>query len=220
MKALATLVLLLATSLGAPGAARAGTIVDGVGDAVAVFGEPGPLLDIDTLTVTPSGGDLLVSVTFHTPILPASSEAANSLFGGLDFDFDRDPLTGDPPFQNNFPAFAQLEFGSELSVDFFFEGENPGFVGVYDNLSHTLIGTVPVTFTESGVSYDLPMSLTTISGPFYVTAGFGTSAQPTDAMDVFGVVPEPAPLVLLELGIAVLGGAHLVSWRSARDARS
>jgi hypothetical protein len=204
MHAFAIIVVLIATSLGALDDVRAATIVDPMGDAVAVFGAPGPLIDIDTITVTPGGSQIQVFVTFHTPISPASSNAPNSLLGGLDFDFDRNALTGDPPFQNNFPQFAQLDFGSDRSVDFFSELSHPGFVDVFDNFTHTMVGTIPATFTATSVSYALPLSLTNANGPFYFTAGFGTPNQPTDALDVRGVVPEPATPLLLLLGIAML----------------
>ena len=205
MRALWITVGLLTLQLMASEAARATVIVDPAGDALAVFGAPGPLIDIDTVTAVISGSELQVSVTFHTPIAPASVGAANSLRGGFDFDFDRNPLTGDPPLQMFFsPPFVTLDFGSDVSVDFFSELVHPGFIDVFDNLTLTLIDVIPVTFTATSASYAIPLSLLNVNGPFYFTAAFGTFDQPTDALDVRGTVPEPSTLLLLPLGIFVL----------------
>jgi len=186
--------------------AWATSVIDRVGDAVAVFGAPGPLIDIDAATVTRTGPDLHVVVTFHNAILPASSNAPNALFGGFDFDFDRNAATGDPPLQNHFsPPFTMLDFGSDVSVDFFSEIVHPGFVDVFDNISLVLLATIPVTFTGTSVSYFIPLSLIRDQGgSFYFTATFGTVDQPTDALDIRAAVPEPPTSILLLMTIPIL----------------
>lgn len=130
---------------------------------------------------------------------------ANSLFGGFDFDFDRNALTGDPPLQMFFsPPFVALDFGSDVSVDFFSESVHPGFIDVFDNLTLTMLGVIPVTYTAMSASYAIPLSLLNINGPFFFTATFGTFDQPTDALDVRGTVPEPSTLLLLSLSALML----------------
>ena len=43
-------------------------VVDGEGDVFDTFGSGPPLHDIDTVTANVVGGNLEVSITFHTPI--------------------------------------------------------------------------------------------------------------------------------------------------------
>ena len=199
--------LLAGLALVAP--APAATIVDPIGDAVAVFGAPGPLLDLTQVRVARVGADLEVEFQFAGPIAPASSLAPNSVVGGLDLDLDRNPATGDPPFQNNFaPPFTSLALGSEISIDLFSELFHPGFAGVFDNISHVFLSTlIPLTFDVDSISFSVPLSVLGNPEEFFFTAGFGTLEQPTDALDVRGdtvSVPAPMSLALLLAALPLL----------------
>lgn len=189
----------------------AATIVDPTGDAVAVFGAPGLLLDLTSVRVDRSSTQIDVELRFAGPISPASKLAPNSVVGGLDLDLDRNSATGDPPFQNNFaPPFASLALGSEISIDLFSELFHPGFAEIFDNLVHAPLATlIPVTFGVDRVALSVPLSLLGNPGDFYFTAGIGTLDQPTDALGVRGGTAA-GPASLLLLGAALL---LLLAWR-------
>jgi len=60
---------------------------------------------------------LILTLTFASPVAPASAAAANSLSGAIEFDIDDNAATGDEPFSNSNGAFADL--GVEFLVSLF-----------------------------------------------------------------------------------------------------
>lgn len=177
-------------------------VVDPFGDAVDVFGEGGPLLDIDTIDVRYDAEHLLVSMSFHTEISAPSAHRANSLVGAFEFDVDRDPATGEEPLQNEFaPPFAGLSAGIDFAASFFTEEDHPGFVEIHDTSFH-LVSTVPIEFTSHGLSFAVPLDDLGSDGVVDFTTVIGTAHQPTDATNVVGrsvPVPTPGSLTLLAL---------------------
>src|SRR5262249_40517050 len=71
--------------------ASGAAIADPVGDT---FGSGPVQLDITSIDAVGAAGTLTFTLTFANTISPASSAAANSIFGFIDIDVDRNPLTG------------------------------------------------------------------------------------------------------------------------------
>lgn len=187
---------------GVAGGIQDSPVVDPLGDAVDTFGAGPPLLDIDTIDVTYDATDLSFSMTFHTPIAPASAGVPESLAGVFEFDIDKDPFTGNAPVQNIFsPPFAFLNLGIDYVLDFNSEAATPGQalllpIGAGDA---TLI---PLEFTEFSVSGVIPLdSLGFDDGDLHFSTIIGTGPQPTDATNVIGAsVPAPGAAALLVIG--------------------
>lgn len=179
-------------------------VVDPMGDAVDTFGAGPPLLDIDTISVSYDATDLFFSMTFHTPIAPASAGLPESLAGVFEFDVDKDAATGVPPVQNVFsPPFMALELGADYLLSFDSEIAHPGLLDLVP-LGPGDPSLIPVEFTDFSVSGVIPLAaLGGVDGDLYFSTIIGTFPQPTDAIDVIGhsvVVPAPGAAALLALG--------------------
>jgi len=187
---------------GVAGGAVDSPVVDPFGDAIDVFGEGPPLLDIDTITVTFDADSLFFDMSFHTPIAPASAGVPESLAGVFELDVDQDDLTGAPPLQNVFsPPFVPLDMGADYLLDFASEIAHPGFLDLVP-LGPGAPALIPVEYTEFGVSGVIPLAaLGDDDGSVFFTTIIGTFPQPTDATDVVGAsVPAPGAAALLGLG--------------------
>jgi hypothetical protein len=180
-------------------AAQSGPVIDAFGDAVPVFGEPTPLIDIDTLDVRYDATDLYITMTFHTPIAPASAGRPNSLVGLIELDTDENPDTGVEAVQNMYaPPFAPVGLGVDYFCDFFTEHDTPGFISILKHPLHEPVATVPVEFTERSVRFAVPLATLGGDGRLNFTATVGTFDQPTDAMDTIGrSVPGPTALAFV-----------------------
>ena len=189
---------------GGPGAegGNFSPLVDGEGDAQDTFGAGPPLLDIDTMSVSYSGGNLFFEMTFHTPIAPASAAVPESLFGIFEFDTDQNAGTGFAPLQNAFsPPFAALTAGVDFFLDFNSDLAHPGQFDVID-VNDGPIGTVDAVFGDMSVAATIPLAmLGGDDGLLDFTTTIGTGPQPTDATNVVGTsVPAPGALALLAIG--------------------
>lgn len=190
--------------------------IDPTGDTFA----PGP--DITSYgAARMSTGDVVFTVNFAGPISPPSAFAANSVAGFIDIDADQNPATGAAPQLNRFippvpgPAIA---LGDEFYVLLDSEAFNPGFVDVLNAITNATVATVPVTFTQQGLSLAIPSSLLNDDGRLNFAVLVGTfggdlsdrapnGATPAASIDVdVAAIPEPGTLVLLGLGLASLLG--------------
>lgn len=186
------LVWSLVVALGIGGIGEAGIIVDPQGDAIAGFGDGGPLFDLDTLTLTTDGTTLDVVLTFFTPIAPASDLVENSLSGYIELDTDQNSATGNTPVQNFFaPLFSTSPLGIDYTISLLSEIFDPGFLEVTD-ANGDVVAVVPVTFTTYGLSFSISLAdLGGDDGIVSATAIVATFNQPTDAL-----APEPSSALL------------------------
>ncbi|MCZ6735933.1 MAG: hypothetical protein O7C65_09095 [Planctomycetota bacterium] len=195
-------------------ATHADFIFDPQGDAVAVFGKPGPLLDIDTVALVYDANFLYFEVTFFTPIQPASSGAPNALFGLIDLDVDQSSGSGVPPIQNMWsPPFESLKLGVDFLITLF-DLPTPGQVAVVDAADMSVVATVPVEFGPFSIWGAVPLGVISLpalggkeDGIVDYTATIGSFLQPTDAGDYAGTsVLIPAPGSIVFIGIAGMVG--------------
>lgn len=195
----------IASDMTSLGGSEPSPIIDAMGDAIDAFGAGPPLLDIDTVHVTfdNEGSELSFLMTFHTPISPPSSGAADSLVGFLEFDTDQNAFTGIDPLQNFFsPPFSPLGTGVDFLLDLSSDFLHPGFLDVIDTSFFGVVGTIPVTYGAMSLEGVIPLSiLGNDDGVVDFTSIIGTFPQPTDTLDVVGFsVPEPTTLTVLAVG--------------------
>jgi hypothetical protein len=204
MHHLTTVLSILAASCGVAHAGEPGPIFDPFGDAIDTFDEGSPLLDIDMLDVRFDATDLHVTMTFYTPIAPASAELPESIVGVVELDTDQNSATGQSPFQHDFaPPFADLDFGTEFICELFSEIAHPGYIDILNTSNFDLVATVPIHYTETSLQFSVPLHAIDDNGRLDFTSIIGTEFQPTDAMDVVGQsVPAPSALALLAGGAA------------------
>ncbi len=197
-------------------ATHADFIFDPQGDAVAVFGKPGPLLDLDTVALVYDANFLYFEVTFFTPIQPASSGAPNALYGLIDLDVDQSSKSGVPPFQNMWsPPFESLKLGVDFLITLF-DLPTPGQVAVVDAADFSVVAIVEVEFSRFSISGAVPLGVISLpalggmeDGLVDYAATIGTFLQPTDAGDYAGTsVLIPAPGSIVFLGLAGMVGPH------------
>ncbi len=195
-------------------ATHADFIFDPQGDAIAVFGKPGPLLDIDTVALVYDANFLYFEVTFFTPIQPASSGAPNALYGLIDLDVDQSSKSGVPPIQNMWsPPFESLKLGVDFLI-ILVDLPNPGQVPIVDAADFSVVAIIEVEFSPFSISGAVPLgaiSLPTLCGKedgiVDYAATIGTLVQPTDAGDYAGTsVLIPAPGSIVFMGIAGMVG--------------
>jgi hypothetical protein len=156
---LPTLVLVLAIPVAGagPSPARADPIfTDPPGRNVGVH-------DIHTVNATPVGGNLVFDVTFYNTITDPSLSGGggrNDLFGFIDIDADRNPLTPHPPPDllgaRGFGGFPGL--GVDFYVDLGSVLLHPGFVDVVDTADGSITGSAPVAFLPNEVVVTVPLS--------------------------------------------------------------
>lgn len=204
------LALIAAALLAAP--AFAGPIIDPAGDTVGV---PVPGLDIVNspgFTNVPGGYQL--TVNFAGPISAPSAFAPNSVAGFVDLDLDLNPLTGAAPFTSTLVP-GPLNLGSEAFINLFDELSNPGFVGLYDANTFSLLGFLPISFAGNSFTLTLPGALIGNAPAFTFAlvsvplSGDGLDRAPNGATPF--VVPEPSSLAVVA-GLLACGAI----WRANR----
>ncbi|MCH8344151.1 MAG: hypothetical protein IH983_09190 [Planctomycetes bacterium] len=195
-------------------ATHADFIFDPQGDAIPVFGKPGPLLDLDTVALVYDANFLYFEVTFFTLIQPASSGAPNALYGFIDLDVDQSSKSGVPAIQNMWsPPFESLKLGVDFLITLF-DLPNPGQVAVVDAADFSVVAIVEVEFSPFSISGAVPLgaiSLPTVwgkeDGIVDYAATIGSFVQPTDAGDYAGTsVLIPAPGSIVFMGLAGMAG--------------
>lgn len=189
-KLLAT--VLLSTGFLFSNAARADIILDPQGDAVALFGIPGPVPDLKSMEHSVIGPDLYVRLDFFNPIAAPSAVLPNSVVGYIEFDTDQNNLTGTLPEQF-FWGFPTPYFGIDYYVDLFTEEDHAGTVEILDAFD-VVTGTADITYGADFLELLIPLThLGGDDGMLDATALIGTFAQPTDALHD---VPAPGTLLL------------------------
>jgi hypothetical protein len=168
-----------------------GTAPDAVGDA---FGSGTPNLDISGMSAFLSGGNVSISMNFATPISPADAGDPESVIGFIELDIDQDPLTGNASAFDFFcPQPTQL--GTEFIIDL--GSVAAGQVGV-DDVNLGPVGTAPISFTATGFTIDLPLSMIGNPANMHMASVIGTFGEPTDcapdaALLAAGVPSIPVP---------------------------
>lgn len=153
-------------------------IADAAGDT---FGEQPTQLDLASLEVGSDGSRLVAVATFHGPVTPADSGAADALAGFLDLDTDQNPLTG-----TRSTVDAYSHFIADLGVDFFVDlgsysaatGEAP----VFSTATGVAVGAARLQFASTRVLVDLPLALLDDDGNVDAALLVGTAAEPTDTV--------------------------------------
>ncbi|MGH7538905.1 MAG: Ig-like domain-containing protein [Gemmatimonadales bacterium] len=178
------------------------SVADGTGDT---FGAGAFQADVTTFSA--SQGSITFVIQFSSTISPASAGAANSVGGYLDIDADQDFTTGFTPNTDVFrPGTGSTGMGAEFVV-FLFDNGN-GTVSVFDAV--TEVGTVPVTFGTTSMTFTVPQSLLgNDDGNVNVAAVLGSLSEPTDIAPNNGHVtlgvsglPAPPPAATLRRALA------------------
>jgi len=173
-----------AASVAVAGGSAPSPVSDPAGDTFPTSGEA---LDIAEVSATYDPTHLHFTVTFHTPIAPASSGQPNALIGQIEFDTDQSASTGIAPLQNAVgPPASSLDAGIDYILQLTSNLANPG-MGNMVNASGNVVGTVELTFFTQSVSGSIPLSLLGgDDGVVDYTTIIGNFSSPTDAMDVLG----------------------------------
>lgn len=181
------------------GTSQATVLTDPAGDAVATFGSGGPLHDIAALDFNAIGGDLYISLWFHTPVVAPSADPGG-IVGYIELDTDQSAATGRAPTQNVIGGgFDPLPLGIDYVVDLFSEASHPGEVDILDGNTSAIIGTVFAFYGASSIDLTIPLSmLGGDDGVMNATAIVGTFDQPTDAINA-ARVPLPGTWLLFGL---------------------
>jgi hypothetical protein len=201
-------------------------VADPAGD---VFGAGPVRPDIISTDASFNSFNLTFTVMFGGNISPASAFAPDSILGFIDVDTDQNPLTGAAPWINAFiPALVPgppVSLGDEYFVDLGSEMLHAGFVDIVDALTSNTAGTVPIAFSATSFSIDIPLSvLGNDDGLLNYAVLIGTFNEPTDRAPngdtpLVSVdppsVPEPGTLSLA--GIAL--GSLLLAAKRRRASR-
>jgi hypothetical protein len=206
--------------------AAAGPLIGPVPDPVGDTFGPGPFRPdvtsvfalVDTGLGTPT---VTFTVTFVPPISPPSAfhgptNPSPSVIGFIDIDTDRNPATGLNSHINTTPGVPgpPIALGAEAFIDLSYEATpgNAGFVAL-DAANGSLLARVPISFATDSFSLSFPLSLLAGSdGNFNFDALVGNFAGATDRVpngsSPIGseVIPEPATLALLGLGLIGVAG--------------
>lgn len=188
-----------ALALAGAAAAQPGTVQDPFGDASAVFEWDGvPVLDIESAGMVYDSTQVVVSMSFYTPIAAPSLELPNSIAGFIEMDTDQNASTGTPTLQNIYsPPFAHIDLGAEFYCDLFTEIAHPGYVDIIVDLGVEPVAIVPITFHDYGFEFAIPLSALDDDGLMNFSTVIGTIEQPNDALETVGhSVPGPASLAL------------------------
>lgn len=201
------MILPAGAALAGQGGGNFSPLDDPEGDVIDL-GFGGPLLDLDTISVSYSDTALFFDIAFYTPIAPTSEMVPESIFGWLEFDVDQNPMTGFEPFQNFYKGFETVEFGTDFALNFN-DLNNPGQMELIDTDAGP-VGLIDVAFTEFSFSGSIPLSLMSLDEGVvdFVTIA-GTPLQPTDATNLVGTSsPIPAPAAMALLAMAGLAGGR------------
>jgi len=124
---------------------------------------------------------LSFTVNFADPVLPPSS-FGSGLFGFIDMDTDQNPATGINS-NANVVFTPHIPMGVDYSIDVFSESVHPGFVDVISRRESrmTIVGRVPITFTDTSLSVTVPLALVgSDNGSVNYIAYFGVVSTTTD----------------------------------------
>jgi hypothetical protein len=173
-----------------------GSVPDPVGDA---FGSGTPNLDVSGMSAFLAGGNVSISMDFATPISPGDAGNPDSVIGFIELDTDQNPLTGNAPA---FDVFCPqpTELGTEFIINL--GSVAAGQVGIED-ASLGPVGTAPISFTATGFTVDLPLSLIGNPANMHIASVIGTFGEPTDC------VPDAA---LLAAGVPSIPVPTLSQW--------
>ena len=199
------------------------------------FGTGPVQIDITSYDATYSRGNTTFTIGFAGAISAASAFAANSLYGFIDLDLDRNATTGGfaafPGVTSNLPGgnnwinyYASqgvvpgptIATGDEAFIDLGSEANHAGQVDVFSATTNAILATVAISFTSNSVSLTIPLVGTGSSPALGFDILVGTSGELTDraangsvadlSHSAAGtVVPEPSSLTLLGLGCLALG---------------
>lgn len=168
---------------------------------------------IDTSTFAAASGylDLQLSASDNVPL--ATAVVSNMAgFGAIDLNYGVTPTAGGYAFRNDISNYLShtVSFGGLLSFDLTFDG-------AYDPqtqyVSHFLVSAFDAAFAPQGAFDPLTGALADFSWtPALVQGGNGSLGMDVSAQNVT-VVPEPAGLLLMALGLAAMA---LVSRRRER----
>jgi hypothetical protein len=179
---------------------------DATGDTFGV----GPVqLDISSINAVFTASDIKFTVRLSTPVSAPSAGLANSVFAFIDIDTDQDPLTGLTSLQSLNSPSPSSGLGTEFFIVFGSELDNPGFVDVFDRLTNTFVGAVPVVYGPMSFVTVVPLAMLG-NDDGWVNYGtvIGTLSEPTDEASDSGIpavsspVPEPMAAVF---GVMSLG---------------
>ncbi len=227
------LALCVSSSLGLATSANA-AFTDPSGDT---FGTGPVQVDITSYDAIYSGGNTTFTIGFAGPISAASAFAANSLYGFIDLDLDRNASTGGfaafPGATGNIAggsnwinyyaaqgvvAGPTIATGDEAFVDLGSEANHSGQVDIISAIDNSILATVAIFFTNNSVSLTIPLVGTGSSPALGFDLLVGTSGELTDRASngpnadlshgPSTAVPEPSSLTLLGLGGLVLGCLH------------
>jgi hypothetical protein len=195
--------------------------------------------DITTYSATFTGSSTTFTVNFASAIAPASSFAANSLFGFIDIDQDKNAATGgnaawgaNQPGGNSWinffvanggipaPYNVQINLGDEFFVDLSTEANHPGTVDVFNAATNASLFTVPIAFTPTSYSLTVPfvgtgdgsMNFGLLVGNANVVTDRAPNGAVADTTQPLGgpAVPEPTSLALLaQAALIGLVGCHI-----------
>ena len=197
---------------------------------------PGPVqVDITSYDATYSGGSTTFTIHFAGPISAASAAVADSLYGFIDLDLDKDaktggtasfpgvtsPIAGGNNWINYYIAQGAIggptvALGDEAFVDLGSEANHAGSVDVLDATTGAVLASVAIAYTSHSVSLTIPLVGSVGSPSIAFDLLVGTSLELTDRATNGGVadlstpsttpaVPEPSSLALLTLGGLALG---------------
>jgi len=130
---------------------------DPIGDAA-----PGAPADITALTAQFSGGTLTLEMAFNGPVAPPGSDAPNAIDAFLDIDADRNGSTGMPSWTDALRGVEPSEgtgLGIEYYVDFLKFDPDDSTVELFDDLTGMVVARIPVTFSGSSFTVQIPLSL-------------------------------------------------------------
>ncbi len=192
-------------------AARA-DFIDPAGDT---FGAGAVQIDLTTVEGDVTGlTQTTFTLNFAGPISAASAAAANSVIGFVELDLDLNAGTGVTPLINGFSPAPPISLGVELYIDLGSEIGHAGLVDVFD-ASNTLVATVGISYTPTSLTFSIPFVGTGPGGEANYGIVVGTFLESTDrapngetpaqTIGRDGVIPEPASVVLLGLGVLGLG---------------
>jgi hypothetical protein len=222
----------------APPALSAATIpyIDPTGDTFF----PGPVHDITTFQTTASATEIVLTVDFAGPILPASAfDPFLSLTGFIDIDTDQNAATGGvnsvgvPGSNQSFfglgPSGLGIEYYIDLGLELF------GEVPVVDATTNLDAGVVPIVFDTSSFTLTVPTDLLGFDDGnvnYGLIAGdiFGPTDEATNpglpvAYSQVGTaspnpIPEPGTALIWGTLAAVAIVGYRTSGRSTKSARS
>lgn len=171
-------------------------VLDPIGD-IRPVSYPVLPADITSVRSTFNMASLTFTVSFAHPVAPPSSRSLDFI-GFIDIDTDQNPATGINS-NANVVFTPPVTLGVDFSIDVFSEWAHPGFVDVFSTKSRTIVGRVPIAFTETSLSVTVPLAfLGGDNGAVNYSAYFGVVGTWTDRVpnDAGPLTSIPAPEVI------------------------